>query len=271
MRRIRLDRSGLTVSRLGFGTSRLHYLSRRDAEALVGSAVEAGVTHFDTARLYGDGFGEAVLGTALRPHRSGVTIGTKFGILPSRLIEAAGPFATPLRGVRSVLRRAGVAKPAKRSWTVETLDRSLATSLRRLRTDYVDILFLHEPGAGEVDRSDDLVAALVRHKEAGRIRATGVSTGTAGARWLVDRYGAAIDVIQIPEDDWAENDLVPDISFGALTSGPQVYGAARPSRDRVRGGVERALARRPGGCLLVGTTKPAHLREMVAFAAAADP
>ena len=266
MRRVILPRCGLAVSRLGFGTSRLHYLVQADASGLIREALDSGITHFDTARLYGDGFAEHVLGSALAGHRPGVTVGTKFGILPSRLIERAGPLATPLRGARSVLRRLGVRVGPRRSWTVATLERSLAASLAALRSDYVDILFLHEPTIPELAQADDLLEALGRHKRAGRVRAVGVSSGRAAAEWLLERYGTAIDVVQMPEAEWRDGGAIPDISFGALATGPQMYGAAKPSTETVQVAIGRALARRPDGCLLVGTTRPAHLRELAALA-----
>lgn len=263
MRRVKLVRSGLAVSRLGFGTSRLHYLSAREADALVGAALDLGATHLDTAPLYGDGFAEAALGRALGGRRSAVTIGTKFGRLPSRLIGQAGPLATPLRGARSVLRRLGIVgqQPA-RSWSAATVDASLSASLRRMRTDYVDILFFHEPEPHEPGLGDEAMEALLRHKAAGRVRAIGVAAGTPAVEALLARYGEAIDVLQIPERDWSEDRVVPDISFGAVATGPQVYGAAKPARAGVLAAMRAALDRRPAGCVLAGTTKAAHLREL---------
>ncbi len=267
MRRVTLRRSGLTVSRLGFGTSRLHHVSGNDAKALISAALDAGITHFDTARLYGDGFAEEILGAVLPQNRRDVTVGTKFGLLPSGLIGRAGRFATALQGARSVLRRAGVLGGPRRSWTAGTLERSVSDSLKALRTERIDALFLHEPRIEELSRADELVEALRRLKESGRIAAVGISSDPPVAGWLLERFAGQIEVVQTPEAEWREDSLIPDITFGAISRGPQVFGAAKQSADTVRERFRLALARRPDGCLLVGTTNPVHLRELAHIAA----
>ena len=261
-----LPRSGQEVSRLGLGLSRLHYLSAADGTRLIHGALDLGVTHFDTARLYGDGFSEAVLGRALAGRREGVTIATKFGLLPSGLIEAAGPLAHPLRGARSVLRRAGLLRGPRRSWSAATLRGSVERSLRALRTERVDMLFLHEPVAAELEEADDLFAELARLKASGRIGAVGLAAQAGEAGQIIARFGDAIDVLQVPEGSWQEGALAPDLTFGAIGTGVQVYGAAKPGREQVRAALRAALSRRPQGCVLVGTTKAAHLAELVALA-----
>ena len=81
MQQIILPYTDLKVSRLGFGTASLHHLIyQKDRELLLGQALDSGFTHFDTARLYGEGLAEHSLGRFLGKQRQNVTIGTKFGI-----------------------------------------------------------------------------------------------------------------------------------------------------------------------------------------------
>jgi aryl-alcohol dehydrogenase-like predicted oxidoreductase len=59
---VRLAKTEIVTSRLGFGTARLHYLAPRERQALLAAAAELGVVHFDTAPAYGDGIAETELG-----------------------------------------------------------------------------------------------------------------------------------------------------------------------------------------------------------------
>ena len=75
MRYTRLGRTGLQVSRIGFGGIPIRRLSLEEGAAIVRRAVELGVTFFDTARRYGDS--ELMMGAALAGHRQEVVLATK--------------------------------------------------------------------------------------------------------------------------------------------------------------------------------------------------
>ena len=263
----RLPNPGLSLPRLGLGLSRLHYIDESAGIALIHTARDLGITHFDTARLYGDGLSERMLGRAIRAGRDHVTIATKFGLLPNRVIETLGRAAFPVRAARSLLRRGGLFQHPPRRYDIPTLERSLRHSLRALATNYVDILFVHEARMADLDSADDLFARLATFKRAGAIRAIGITTAGPEADSFVKRYGAVIDVVQTPETDWPAT-IVPDITYGALGAGPQLFGAAGPTRDAALDGLRAALARRADGCVLVGTTKIANLRALAQAALA---
>lgn len=110
----------LMVSVAGIGCNNFGRIvdEKRTAD-VVSAALDAGVTFFDTADLYGEGLSEQFLGRALKRRRNGVVIGTKFGMM------------SPPPGVN-----AGSAE-----WTA----RSCENSLRRLGTDHIDLLMLHQP------------------------------------------------------------------------------------------------------------------------------
>ncbi|MEO0033562.1 MAG: hypothetical protein RIS94_3320 [Pseudomonadota bacterium] len=121
--------NGLTVSAMGFGCMGLSFgynktspIEREDAIALLRAAVEAGVTFFDTAEVYGPWTNEDLLGEALAPFRGEVVIATKFGF---RLDPEASP---PLQGLDS--------SPARIRQVAEE-------SLRRLRVDCLDLFYQH--------------------------------------------------------------------------------------------------------------------------------
>ena len=144
METIDLGSSGLRVSRVGIGCN--NFGSRIDFEhtrAVVDAALEAGITFFDTAEVYGGGGGsERMLGELLEGRREQVVLATKFGWERDRG-----------RGGAELVRE------------------SLQGSLERLRTDYVDLYYLHKPDP-ETPISETLTALdeLVRE---GKVRALG--------------------------------------------------------------------------------------------------
>jgi aryl-alcohol dehydrogenase-like predicted oxidoreductase len=123
-RRVRLGRSGLPVSVVGLGCN--NFGSRLDADktrSVVHAALDAGVTLFDTADIYGGGLSEEYLGQALGSRRSDVILATKFGM---DMQGANGP-DWGARGSRRYIRRA------------------VESSLQRLGTDWIDLYQLHAP------------------------------------------------------------------------------------------------------------------------------
>ncbi len=123
MRTRQLGSSGLEVSALGLGCMGLSFglgppTDRKEAIALIRLAVEKGVTFFDTAECYGPFTNEEVVGEALAPFRDRVVIATKFGFRDGD--SRAGLDSRPDR-IRAVAE----------------------ASLRRLRTDRLDLLYQH--------------------------------------------------------------------------------------------------------------------------------
>jgi aryl-alcohol dehydrogenase-like predicted oxidoreductase len=182
MRTVNLDERGLRSSPLGFGCAAIMgRVGRRASLAALGDAYDAGVTFYDTARSYGYGESEAVLGEFLRGRRESVVVSTKFGILPARmnpLKRALKPLARALLSVVPSARRAMQTQIAAQfssgHFTVEALRSSLDTSLRKLRTGYVDLLFLHLPPIS-VLQQEDLLAALEDLMSQGKVLRAGVA------------------------------------------------------------------------------------------------
>ena len=133
-----LGRTGLRVSDIGFGGSRLD-----GDEDLVRHALDRGITHFDTAESYRDGQSEETLGRALEGVRDRVVIASKVG--------------------------AGAAD--KR----DEMMRALEGSLRRLRTDRIDVYFNHAVNDVKRLQNPEWPEFTQRAREQGKIRFTGVS------------------------------------------------------------------------------------------------
>ena len=261
VRQIVLKRAGLKVSRIAFGLSHLHHMrSSFGRNRLIEEARALGITHFDTAPLYGDGLAEKALGSSLRSLRSEVTIATKFGLMPNRWIGSLGTLGWPLHAGRSVLRRLGLIQWPKRSFSTVTFQNSLSASLKALRTDYIDILFLHEPTLADMEGNQALLDDLMKAKQAGKLRAIGIAGGQCEA--IVSRFREIIDVIQIAESDWDRATFVPDFTYGAITARRVTPVSADPGVNPACASLQRALLRRPEGSVVVGTTKLSHLRQL---------
>ncbi|MGH8821150.1 MAG: aldo/keto reductase [Rhodoferax sp.] len=151
------------VSAIGLGCMNLSHAygtppSAEQAEKILLTALDAGVTLFDTAALYGFGANETLVGKVLAPHRSRFTLASKCGM---QGVDVAGD---------GKLVRVIDGRPA-------TLKATCEASLRRLQTDVIDLYYLHR-----WDKQvpiEDSVGALSDLVRAGKIRAVGLSEVSA--------------------------------------------------------------------------------------------
>ncbi|MBI1366267.1 MAG: aldo/keto reductase [Alphaproteobacteria bacterium] len=159
MRKVPLGKSGLSVSRLGFGCMGLaefygEALSNAEAEKILEAALDRGVTFFDTADMYGAGRNEEQLSGFLKKHRNEVVLATKFAIRRG----ADGAWL-------------GVTNDPK--YIKEACDKSL----KRLGIDEIDLYYMHRR-----DRSvpvEDSVGAMADLVKAGKVKALGLSEVSA--------------------------------------------------------------------------------------------
>jgi D-threo-aldose 1-dehydrogenase len=189
MSRTVLPGTEVETSRLGFGCAVLGgRLSTRAKRRLLDAAFDAGVTHFDVARLYGHGEAERHLGAFLRQHRDSVTVTTKAGLRPT------GGLAR-FRLVRAGRHFVGSPSDVTRAFCADDIRSSLQTSLRKLGTDHVDLLLLHECRPEDV--TADVIATLDDCVQRGLARATGIATGLAATTALLEREASFPAVIQV--------------------------------------------------------------------------
>jgi D-threo-aldose 1-dehydrogenase len=261
-----LSKSGITTSRLGFGTSRLHYLGKRDRQRLLAAAADLGFTHFDAAPAYGDGIGEAELGEFIRGQRERFVIVTKYGIPPAPIAEAWPSLSLPLRTVRAITRKIGFRPAPLPPLTPTGLRASATRSLRRLGTDRIDILFLHEPHGDRIPSIDAIVDGLHKLQRSGIVRAFGLAGGWGGVQGLLSVAPALGMVVQTAESEWL-TEAAPDITYGAIAAGPQRYFSPSIAASDAGKRLQVALERRHRGVVLVSTTKLEHLRQLAEAAA----
>jgi aryl-alcohol dehydrogenase-like predicted oxidoreductase len=173
----------IRTSVLGFGCgSVLGRVGRRDSLQAMNTAWNAGITLFDTARSYGYGEAEGLLGEFLQGKRGQATVVTKFGILPANPVawkRLAKPVVRAalrlLPQARGLVRRGAAGEMSAGHFDIATLRASLNESLRQLRTDYMDVLLMHLPPVS-VFQQQDLMAELERVVREGKARRIGVST-----------------------------------------------------------------------------------------------
>jgi len=174
--RIPAEGSATQISVLGFGCAPLMgRVGRRDSLAALAAAEDAGVNFFDTARSYGYGESEGLLGGFLKGRRQSKVICTKFGILPPKggWKQKVKPLAQAairvFPGLRKHARKQAAGQSVGGQFSPDVLRTSLETSLRELQTDYVDMLIFHAAPLEVLDQ-DDLLEAMERLVESGKVR-----------------------------------------------------------------------------------------------------
>lgn len=189
---------------LGFGCASLgSRISRRRGLQSLAVAWEHGVRWFDVAPVYGDGEAEIILGEFLVGRREEAVICTKFGIdrpTISAWKRATRPLARSLvekfpglRGAVGATRQTGNNRPIVAS----ELAGSVVESLRRLRTDHIDVLALHEPTAVEA-ANPAILSAMVREKESGRVGALSLAGSIANVTAGI-KARASVGFAQFPD------------------------------------------------------------------------
>ncbi|GIH19510.1 oxidoreductase [Rugosimonospora africana] len=158
---------GPRLPTLGLGTAPLGFLYEpvddEQAAATIARALEGGVSYLDTAPGYGLGVAEARVGRALRSADPGVIVSTKVGRV---LTEPAGPFTPPFPGAPRLR--------ARFDFSRDGILRSLEDSLRRLGTDRVDVVYLHDPDDHEDEVYRSAYPTLARLREEKVVGAIGV-------------------------------------------------------------------------------------------------
>lgn len=149
----KLGRTGLTVSEIGFGTWGIGGNSYGETDDRVSidalrAAFEAGITFYDTSNIYGAGKSEELLAQGLGDVRDRIIIASKAGMTD----ETGAQDFSPGQVVASV-----------------------ESSLKRLRTDYLDLLQLHSPSIKQYQEAEGLVEALDGLVKSGKARAYAVS------------------------------------------------------------------------------------------------
>ena len=223
-----LGRTGIQVSPYALGTLMFATTMGNDpadSARIIHKAIDAGINVVDTADAYGDS--EEVVGKALEGRRDDVVLATKFG-----------------RPIGQDPNHQG----ASRRWIVAAVEESL----RRLRTDHIDLYQLHRPDP-DTDIEETL-AALTDLIRSGKVRAIGASQTPAAdiveAQWVAERRGLARFHTEQPAysilSRGIEREILPTVQrhgMGSLVWGPLAQGllTGRNPGDLRRAGMARHL------------------------------
>jgi len=284
-------------SRLGFGTGPFSGRGDRAHQVkLIHAALDAGITHIDTARLYGDGTAEGIVGEAIKGRRQNLFLVSKAGIEPPVNGNIRRAMNKALSLGRKLPRGAGVLpapqwnEPAFGRFDVAYLRSSLETSLRALKTDHLDLFLLHEVDAQHL-ASGDVIDALERWSREGLFASYGIASTRDQTRRILGAGSLAPQAIQTdltaftddPLDLVKDNRLVVTHSWLgrplarfqkafevdpklAEKAGRCLYADVRRPHRLARCLLEHALSANPDGQVLFTTSKTERIEKMAAVA-----
>lgn len=276
MNRQCLGRTNLDVTPLGYGSMGLRgprtwgvrVVDEESAEAILNAVLDAGINFIDTAPDYG--LAEERIGRYIGSRRGEYYLATKCGCVYTQHADHL---------------------EIDHVWTPDVVRRNLETSLRRLRTEYVDVLQFHG-GDAETLQREGLIERLMSFRDQGLVRYLGVSTSLPHLPGLIDL--GVFDTFQIPYSALApqHGELMTraaQTGAGVIVRGGIAHGGPdaeiqRPALNDVwnRAGLDEIL---PEGMsraelilrytlshpachtTIVGTCNPAHLAENLAAAA----
>ena len=263
-----LGRTGLEVTQLGFGTAlRLKpedNFGEADAEAMLHAVLDAGINFIDTAPDYGES--EERIGRYISQRREEYYLATKCGCN----IDEEGTRQDP-----------------GHLWTADRLRRNIDQSLVRMKTDYVDLLQMHNPAVEEVE-AGKLIEVLEGIREAGMARFIGVSS--TAPHLMSFAHTGAFEAFQVPYSALERTheemiQQVADAGAGMIVRGGIAQGSRsqearwemweRAGLSELAGDMNRyefvlrfTLTHPACQTTIVGTTHQDHLRSNVASALA---
>lgn len=276
-------------------------VNHRESLHLLETALDVGITHFDTARAYGFGEAEIALGDFIARRRDRVTVTTKVGILPPSRGMGLSAAKAVARGLLSVwpavrprVRRRAGRLVHEGQFDVASMRESLHASLRHLHTDHVDFLLLHEPSM-EVLATGEPLAFLEEMRREGKVKHFGVAATPEVVPFALAQAPGYTHVLQFgssvfdpaPEHTLqiGSEKIFTHSAFGALLDELQGELNSDPDRrqhwsetlglDLTSGlnlrrlALQHEIAARPGGTVLFASTRAEHIRENAAAMEAA--
>lgn len=205
-----LGKTGYTVSEIGYGTWGLGGnaygpVDDNEAKKALKLAFEKGVNFYDTSNLYGNGHSEELLGDVFKDFRDKIIIATKGGTLP----------------------HTGFYMP--QNFSARHLESALEGSLKRLKTDYVDIYQLHSPTIADLE-GNNVIETLERFKAQEKIKEYGISVRSPGdGKIAIEKYNFPVVQVNFNMIDQRafENglfDLAKKKGVGIIVRTPLVFG-----------------------------------------------
>lgn len=268
-----LGRTGLKVTRLGFGAMEIRGsriwggrpVTDEQAKTILNAVLDSGINFIDTANDYGRS--EELIGKFISGRRSEYILATKCGC--------------------AVVRRDETTDDTPHIWTHENLFRGLNQSLTRMKTDYVDIMQLHNPPVEECEKGK-LVEALQEMRQQGKVRFTSISTTlphlpTYIKMGVFDSFQIPYSALERDHENWITQAAEAGIGIiirGGVARGEPGVGLGQAERwarfeqarldDLLEPGENRTtfllrftLSHPHADTIIVGTLHPEHLHENI--------
>ena len=177
MRTVVIPGTDIRTSPIGMGCASLgSRISPAHGQRMLEAAFEAGVIWYDVAPSYGAGRAEEILAPFVAAHRDRLFLCSKVGLVPPKnngLMRLAYDLGRPVvavaRGLSRRFRSIKATRNRRVTLTGDFIEASIASSLKRLRTDHLDVFALHDPDPADLGR-DDVIRALERIVERGDAR-----------------------------------------------------------------------------------------------------
>lgn len=249
---VKVSLGDATVSRLIFGTAQLFRSGLSShRQNLLETAYEQGLTHFDTAPLYGAGTSERELGQFLA-NKPDATVTTKVGLY---FPGGANQFEVLIALRKSIGRRFRSLSRSIENMDLSYAKRSFEGSLRRLGRDRVELLMLHEPIAGQFER-DDWQRWLETEKTRGRIGDYGIAVAPDRLKTFLASGDGPLGITQV-HDSLEGQEAEPLLRYGMplqITFG-YIASAVRAGRADAADTLYRAMQRNRAGAIVVSTRR----------------
>ena len=269
----RIPGTNLTTSRLGLGTASLHHLILPfDRKKWIFSALDFGYTHFDTARMYGDGLVEREMGKYLgAAYRTNITIATKVGIHADPFYEKHKNLMLIQRAANKLLRSSFDYNNhiIDKDFSINKVQNSFEKSLNALRTDWVDVLFVHEPEINDISALYKLSEWLLKQKENGSARYIGIAGNSLNCMAITKKVEGVFDILQVEDSiDKHEADLLVSngknlqITYGYMRLSRENSPAIQLPSPNCLDIIKNALVRNSEGVVLVSSRKIDRLKAL---------
>jgi aryl-alcohol dehydrogenase-like predicted oxidoreductase len=221
MHRVILDGTDLEVSKIGFGTAALHHsFSSSERKSILKSALDGGITHFDTSNLYGNGLAEKELGRFFKNiNINEITISTKVGFDINNFQKLFPMSHIVSRKIINSITR--TTKQPLTDFSAEGCDKSFTNSLHSLKVERVNILFIHEPVQASLDQLVKLIPWLQLQKSLGKAQYLGLAGDQLEKIKVQKNFPNIFDIFQTSKITIISNNqlpIQPQIKYGYFSN-----------------------------------------------------
>lgn len=265
------------TNHIGFGCVSLTTLPfQQVALRLLETAFNEGITHFDTAPLYGNGYSERIVGKFLKTKKHKITVTTKFGLSPKGGKTIPVWLALPLNFVQKKINNGGIqtfsfSTPAMvnyREINMADVKQSFEKSIKNLQTDYIDFFLLHE--ALPTFITEGAMQYIMTLKKNGDVGKIGIASSYVNLLNVPPHQLDLWDILQYENGLMYQSDGLVDVFTKQTHFYHSVLKAAKGTSSNIlieKGNagllLAKAIKNNPSGKALFGTSKIENLQQNI--------